>query len=146
MRRVAKFFHLPSCERRLFVKALFVVSAIRLGLWTLPFAAVRRIIAMISKPRGTAIACSLSPEKMSWAVASASRFVPRGSNCLVRALSTELILRRFGYPAELKIGVAKTEEGGLTAHAWLESSGRIVIGEFDLGRYSALLAPERRRL
>jgi Transglutaminase-like superfamily len=146
MPRLVKFFHLPSREQWLLVRAVFVVGGIRLGLWTLPFATVRAIVAGVSKRHAVVGPPSFTPEKIAWAVASASRFVPRGSNCLVRAVSTELILKRLGHPCELKIGVARTEAGAITAHAWLESEGRIVIGNFDLGRYSALAPPEAGRL
>jgi hypothetical protein len=30
----------------------------------------------------------------------------------------------------------------LIAHAWLESEGRVLIGEFELDRYTPLVAPD----
>jgi hypothetical protein len=63
----------------------------------------------------------------------------------VRALASEYVLGRCGYPSELKIGVAKSAAGELAAHAWLESDGRVVIGEFELDRYTALVAAEERK-
>jgi len=38
------------------------------------------------------------------------------------------MLRREGYPAEIRIGVANAVPG-FEAHAWVWSAGRIVIGE-----------------
>jgi len=51
-------------------------------------------------------------------------------------------LKRYDYPSELKIGVMKPVDGRLEAHAWLESGGIVVIGDFQLGRYVPLVAPD----
>jgi hypothetical protein len=48
------------------------------------------------------------------------------------------MLRQYGFDSALMIGVAKSPEGSLAAHAWLESAGRIVIGDFELDRYVTL--------
>ncbi len=40
---------------------------------------------------------------------------------------------RNGYPVELRIGVVKTNQGGLEAHAWVESGGRLVVGDLTQG-------------
>jgi hypothetical protein len=48
------------------------------------------------------------------------------------------MLRRYGFDSELKIGVTKSSGSGLAAHAWLESAGRVVIGDFELDRYVVL--------
>jgi hypothetical protein len=84
-------------------------------------------------------------ERVTWAIEAASHYVPGGSNCLVRALASEYVLGRFGYRSELKIGVAKSAAGEFAAHAWLESEGRVVIGEFELDRYAALGVSEDRK-
>ncbi len=75
-------------------------------------------------------------------MAAVSRVVPCGSNCLVRALATGIVLKRYGYPSELKIGVMKPVGGRFEAHAWLESGSSVVIGDFHLDRYVQLTAPD----
>jgi transglutaminase superfamily protein len=70
-----------------------------------------------------------------------SRVVPRGSNCLVRALAAGIVLKRYGYPSELKIGVTRPVSGRFEAHAWLESGGNVVIGGAQLDQYVPLAAP-----
>ena len=87
---------------------------------------------------GPAIAGRPTPIRIAWAVAAASPLVPGGSNCLLRAIAAGLMLRQFGYDAALLIGVAKAPDGGLAAHAWLESAGEVVIGDFELERYVTL--------
>lgn len=77
----------------------------------------------VSQPRRAAPYC----EEICRAVDVAARFVP-GATCLVKAQVASAILSRFGYAAEIKIGVAK-QSSDLKAHAWVECDGRVVIGE-----------------
>ena len=61
-------------------------------------------------------------------------------NCLVQAVAAEAMLIRAGHPCELRIGAAKNGPNELIAHAWLESEGRVLIGDFELDRYTPLIA------
>lgn len=71
-------------------------------------------------------------------VKSMSRYVPVAT-CLTQALTTQILLAQIGHSTDLKIGVAKSIEGKLEAHAWLESRGEIVIGKLkDLSRFTIL--------
>lgn len=60
------------------------------------------------------------------AVDVAARFAP-GASCLVRARAGSAMLNRFGYAAEIKIGVLK-QSSNLEAHAWVECGGLVVLG------------------
>jgi len=143
MRWTSKFFALTRSDRALLLSALAPLIAMRAALWTLTFARVSSIAAAMSRPRRIRAADARpSPDRIAWAVSVASRIVPDGSNCLVRALATGIMLKRFDYPSELKIGVMKPAGGGLEAHAWLESEGTVVIGDFRLDRYIPLVAPD----
>jgi hypothetical protein len=143
MNRTSKFLRLPAAEKRLLLSSLIVLAAIRVALWTLNFPRVRKIADAISHPAPGRTAADLpTPDRIAWAVATASRAVPQGANCLLRALATGVILKRYGYPSELKIGVMKSEAGRFQAHAWLESAGNIVIGDFQLDQYVALRASD----
>jgi len=55
------------------------------------------------------------------------------------------MLGRYGYSSDLRIGARKAEHGGLAAHAWLESAGTVVIGEFELEDYVPLTPPGTNR-
>jgi ABC-type molybdenum transport system ATPase subunit/photorepair protein PhrA len=55
-----------------------------------------------------------------------------------RGLAGEVLLIRAGYSAQVRIGVAKDPAGKLEAHAWVESDGRVVIGDHDLHRFTTL--------
>jgi hypothetical protein len=141
--RIAKFFALASSDRRLLLRTIEPLIAMRAATWTLTFARARRLADAMSRPvRADAATVRPSPDRIAWASATASRFVPGGGNCLVRALATGIVLKRYGYPSELKIGVTKPAGGRFEAHAWLESDGRVVIGDFELDRYVPLTAPD----
>ena len=143
MTRIGKFFALAPSDRRLLLRAIAPLFAMRAAVWTLAFARVRRLAEAMSRPlRAEPDADRASPDRIAWAVATASRVVPGGGNCLVRALATGVVLKRYGYPSELKIGVTKPASGRFEAHAWLESGGSVVIGNFQLDRYVPLAAPD----
>jgi hypothetical protein len=67
-----------------------------------------------------------SREEICHSVEIAARFVP-GATCLAKAHVGCTLLNRFGYPAQIKIGVLK-DSSNLRAHAWVECDGRVVIG------------------
>jgi hypothetical protein len=88
-----------------------------------------------------------SVDRVVWAVTVANRYMPGEVKCLARALTTQVLLGQRGHQALLRIGVAKGEQGQLEAHAWVESQGRIVIGDLaDFSRYTPLPPLEGGRL
>jgi hypothetical protein len=137
--RLSKMLSLPSRDRALLLQSMGPLAAMRLALWTMPFARVRRIADLLSSPRAAQSDTNRpSPERIAWAIATTSRAVPRGGNCLLRAMATGILLKRYGYESELKIGALKPANGHFEAHAWLESGGVVVIGDFQLDRYVAM--------
>jgi hypothetical protein len=140
MKCIRKFLHLSSRDRKLVIKAVLLVGAVRLGLWLLPFQVVLRMLEIQKKK--TAEFRKANPaaplDRYIWAVKAASQYLP-AATCLTQALATQTLLTKNGHPADLRIGVLKTKEGQLEAHAWVESDGKIVIGNLpDLARYNAL--------
>ena len=67
-----------------------------------------------------------------WAARVAGRrLLPEGP-CLTQALVLQYLLRRRGdESSQLHIGVAKQDDEGLRAHAWVERDGRVLIGGAD---------------
>ncbi len=145
---VAKFVRLDRRDRALVTVAARRLALTWIGLRSAGFNALKRRASRVAAPDPRSHAwCGPPPrwsvsrptvERISWAVRAASRFVPGASNCLVRALATQSLLGRFGYRSDLRIGVRKAADGGLAAHAWLESGGAVVIGEFELDHFVAL--------
>lgn len=72
-------------------------------------------------------------------VAVADRALPGSRKCLTRSLTTEFLLRVYGYSPTHRIGVDKEPDGTVKAHSWIEHEGRILIGDLeDLNRYEPL--------
>jgi hypothetical protein len=124
-----KFLRLSAADRSLLVRSVLLVGAARLALWVLPFNTARRLFARRARQSTPPFPTT---ERIGWAIEVAKGFIPKG-NCLPQALAAESLLTRNGYPVELRIGVAKTDDGRLEAHAWVESGGRLVVGDLTQG-------------
>lgn len=146
MERIHKFLNLPPAEQFLLVKSLALLAAIRIGLWSLPFRTLRRLLTHLTRTNPRLLGADQPPiDRICWVVSAASRYVFRAT-CLTQALATQALLRRRGHPACLRIGVAKGEKERLDAHAWVESRGQIVIGDSaDLSRFAPLPPLEKER-
>lgn len=142
-----RLFRLKRADYTMLSKALVCVIAARLGLWLLPF---RAICALQERIGGGASESGPSNKqlvaKVGWAIATVSRFVPRAT-CLAQALAAQTLLKRLSQPARMRIGVAKGERGNLEAHAWVESGGRVIVGQSEnLSRYALLTSGEQKEL
>ena len=139
VRRLFSFFRLSFSDQGLLIQAALAVVNAKLAMKTLPLPTARAIVA-----RQQRLAWRVVPvraDRVVWAVETASRAIPGMKNCLVQAVAAEAMLIQAGYPCELRIGAAKKAPDELIAHAWVESEGRVVIGDFELDRYTPLMAP-----
>jgi hypothetical protein len=137
--RFRRFFALPADRKRAFLTAIAMLVAVRISLWV---ATVERVESSARRlARRTADTRSPTPggaDRIAWAVGSAARFVP-GASCLPQAIAAEALLIRAGHPAEIRLGVTKDGRGRIDAHAWVEVSGRVILGDDDdLKRYVTL--------
>jgi hypothetical protein len=128
---------LPAQDRRLFVSALGLVAATRLGLTILPSRVIIRAVARMSRARPGARTKGLDPRRITWTVERVAVRIP-GATCLTQALAAHMLLWRHGHRSQLCLGVARTEQGDFRAHAWLESQGRIVIGADGVAKLTRL--------
>jgi hypothetical protein len=131
MARVPRLREIP-----ILLRAATWVCAVRLGLWMIPFAQLRTIVASLAHP-GSRGSSRYSTDDLSWAVRAVSRYVPRAT-CLTQALALHVLLRREGLHSRIRIGVNK-DAGGFEAHAWVESQDRVVIGDSGLQRYTPMM-------
>jgi hypothetical protein len=102
--------------------------AMKVGLYLLPFNRLRTWMAHSSQPDG-------KPQDINdlytiiLAIERISQFLaPLRINCLPQALVGHRLLRQKGFNVQLKIGVLKNYDDQLTAHAWLEVQGQVVLG------------------
>jgi hypothetical protein len=142
-----KFIRLPSRDRAVLARTILTLGAARLAIWILPFPTSRRLLVGERRPGPP----TLTPQQVRWAMGHAQRIIPQAT-CLPQALAAESLLARGGIDATMQIGVMKTAAGQLTAHAWVESGGRIVVGDLPggVGVYTRLptlpqVWPESRR-
>jgi hypothetical protein len=119
---------LSVCERRLFLRALILVAAIRVSLWVLPFRLTRMWVGRMSKTAGPKRDLDrLNIQRLAWAVEAAGRRIP-GATCLTQGMAMQVLLGRLGQHSELHLGVARKLGGQLEAHAWVETQGLVVMG------------------
>jgi hypothetical protein len=137
-RHIVKFLRLTPRERRCLISALFMLSAIRLALWTISFQVIMRYtLKHVSRAEELNESNYYSIDQLTRAVKVASIYVP-GATCLTQALTLQLLLARRGHKTRLCIGVDKEGTGKLKAHAWLESNGRILVGSSGVESYVPL--------
>lgn len=141
-RRLAKFFRLSFSDQRLLMRAALAVVSAKVAIRTLSLPGARAAVTRLERLGW--IVMSARADRIVWAVETAGGAIPGMKNCLVQAVAAEAILIRAGHPCELRIGAAKNGPRELIAHAWLESEGRVLIGDFELDRYAPLMARHPR--
>jgi len=112
------------------------LASVRLGLRLTTFRRLRDSVGRIARSRGSPDPTPGEADRIGWAVGSAARFLP-DATCLPQALAAEAILRRRGHPADLRLGVTR-DANGVEAHAWVESYGRVIVGDGELERFEPL--------
>jgi hypothetical protein len=127
--RFLRFFHRSRAERRLLLRALFLLAITRVGLWILPYRKVDQWSrsAALRSPHTRGIT-SFDIDGICRAISSAAKFVP-GASCLTQALVGQILLGQAGHAVEMQIGVIRKDGSPLQAHAWLEIAGRVVLGD-----------------
>ncbi|MBW4630356.1 MAG: lasso peptide biosynthesis B2 protein [Iphinoe sp. HA4291-MV1] len=143
MKQLRNFLELSRSDRYLLAITFILLGAIRLGLFFLAFRNLLKLVQKVSKPTFRfpfeTHESQISVGKIIWAVNVATRYMPGRAKCLARALTTQLLMSRYGYLCELRIGVAKEQGGKLEAHAWIEYQGQVAIGNMtDLSRFIPL--------
>jgi hypothetical protein len=131
MTPLVRFLSLSAPQRSLLVRAVASVAFVRLALSVMPIEWLRAWAARL-KPGDQPV------DRIVWAVSVASRRLP-ATTCLVSALALQRLLSAEGHASELHIGVAR-REARLAAHAWVVCEGRTLIGEYESGDYTHLLA------
>jgi hypothetical protein len=133
---MGKFLRLSVADRRLLTRAFVAVGSIRLALWCLPFRILRPLLRRFATVTPADDVADVT-ERIVWAVRAAASRVPRAT-CLTQALAAQVLLARRGQKSELHIGVTHDPRRRITAHAWLETRGRIVLGGETSDRYLPL--------
>jgi len=134
MNKVFRFFQISLDDKSLLMKTYFLLWTVRLMLWIFK---IQRIVNFTERIGSSTKDNPISVKKIVYAVNSTSPYVPKAS-CLTRSLVARILLKQYGYKSEIKIGVAKGDDGQLNAHAWVEVNNKTVIGASDI-EYTPIL-------
>lgn len=146
MKRLRRFIRLPADMRRLLIEAFLLLAFIRTGLWLTSLPRLRQTLKRWGRARPYHGDADMLREKVAWVIHVAGGYLP-GTNCLPQALAAQVMLTRLAQPAMLHIGVARDDAGRFKAHAWLESSGHVVVGgTASASQYTALPLTEWKKL
>jgi hypothetical protein len=104
-------------ERRLLVKAWFLLLGVGAALRCLPLPRVQALLRRLEHTR------AIEADRTAWIVGAAARHQLWTVSCLERSLVLQSLLDRRTLRTELRIGV-RLEDGELRAHAWVEVDGR----------------------
>ena len=139
MNKLLTFLRLNLRDKYLLIRIAFLMLAIRLGLSVVPFKVLLSFLR--SWREGRASGHVLDPKRVKramWGIRVISPYIP-GVTCLTQALAALMLLGTFDQTVSVRIGIAKEEGGDLIAHAWVETEGKIVMGNMlNLSRYSIL--------
>ena len=137
--RLQKYCRLSPDERLILVQAWKFFLLAELCLWILPFKHLMILPNKLFSKRcgGSPRELASSIARMAWLVEVAARYAPVNVTCLKKALVLSWLLGRRGIATTLRIGVAR-REGDLTAHAWLELNGQVILGLPGSNRYAPL--------
>jgi len=117
--RLARLRALTPVQRRVLGEALVLLPAACAGL---KVAGMRRTRAMLSRVCAKGSAEGLDAAGIARLVAIAARHGPLRARCLAASMTLETLLRRYGFDAQLRLGVRR-HEGRIEAHAWIEHEG-----------------------
>ncbi len=132
MSNARRFLSLTPAEQRRLVRAFLIVVGVRVVLSLVPWPRFPALLARLTAQPSVKSGVVPTAEQLAWDVLVVSSYVPRAT-CLTQALAGQVLLTHYGHRAVVRVGVTK-EEGKRTfqGHAWLESDGRVVIGESDV--------------
>lgn len=146
--QLVKNFLFGTKRRGLTVKTVLLAAYARFCIWRFPGSALHRLLGERGKE-------SAKEEVTEWAgrrnlcfvsdkVARVARRVPWESQCLVQAMVAQRLLRGYGLPSTLYLGVGRDRETKkMVAHAWVrcgihfvcggDGSGYAVVATFRMG-------------
>ena len=135
----AKYFSKPLSEKTLYLETTVWLAISRLAILIVPF---RWIAPFLGTHMANFDADKNGDRKtvisVSRAVRTMTRHLPWECKCLAQAISGKMMLRRRQIPSTLYLGVAKKEDGDLSAHAWLRSGDTVILGGDGLERFAVV--------
>ncbi|NQT91410.1 MAG: lasso peptide biosynthesis B2 protein [Lentisphaerae bacterium] len=140
MRALLKFFRLPFRRQILCLEAVARLATYRVAVLVLPFKRLWAWFGLtpVSNDEADPSACTDLAREIGWTVRACAPHVPWECKCLVKAVTGYAMLRRRGIRATVHMGLAKDEEAGLRAHAWLVCGNAGLIGSRESQNFTTI--------
>lgn len=139
MSRLKTFLSLPPGDQLRLVVAAAVLLATWVGVTVVPFERFRAGLLRVAGICRHVLPGTPSTIRLAQTVDIADSNLPGDRTCLVRSLTTELLLESYEHSFVHRIGVDRSEDGEFEAHSWIEYDGEILIGNLeDIDRYQPL--------
>lgn len=133
-RRIRSFLSYSTDERKLIARAWVILFAVQLLLWTVPYRHVHRKFVKKSEGQDHPVSKSVL-RSIRNAVLVAAKYIPY-SKCLSQAICLAALLAKHNISYTFFVGVMKNKSGKLSAHAWIEVNGWVIIGDLpDLHQF-----------
>lgn len=131
----------PLEEKVWFAPAFLLLGLARAALLTVPF---RRIAPLLGHNMQGAVV-PLAGERevaralhIGHAVRTAARYTPWQSKCLAQAMAARVLLGVSDVPYGLYLGVQRSGDSGVVAHAWVCSGPAAVTGGRGFGQFTVV--------
>jgi hypothetical protein len=134
---VERFRRLGWRRRALIAEAVVWLLALRLALLVIPFPRLARVLGAFVSPADPRVAAagaatteraSWLAREIGWAVTRGAAHAPFKAVCLPQAMAARIMLKRRGVGSVMRFGAARTPDGPLLTHAWLDAAGVEVAG------------------
>lgn len=123
-KRFREFSYLSLTDKLLIIHTAIILVLVRIGLKVLSFQQFRNLYGKLLSVNKSASTSDTSIDRQVWAIQKVSGTL--AAVCLPQALTLAYFLRK-DKGIELVVGVQKIHT--FEAHAWVEKSGKILIGE-----------------
>lgn len=137
IRKIKNFFKMPLIDKKMFFEAYILSGIYRFTILVIPFKKLRKYIGIYKKESSREIPTEQYrvAKKVLSAVNMATTRTPWESKCLVRALTTQKMLKKRKIYTTLYLGVGKDKENKMLAHAWLRCGETILTGGLEMDRF-----------
>ncbi|MDQ8202352.1 lasso peptide biosynthesis B2 protein [Pelagicoccus sp. SDUM812003] len=139
-------WRLPWREKLWFLIFYPLSGVARLAILALPFRVVARFLGVSVGNRTPVLPATENQERAALRICRVGEIVSRNtpweSKCLVQALMNAFLLRCYGIPHVVFIGVGKSEnlQDPLKAHAWLQVGQQVTAGRRGHREFTVLSA------
>ncbi len=138
MRKFILFIKLKMKDKLLLLEAFLFLGMARLLLLTKECKEIAPRLEKHAQGDGNWETQVKKAKKVGWAVRLMCKHTVWQSKCFVQAIATKKMLNRRHIKGKIYLGVAKDENGGLIAHAWIKSCGMILTGARGMERFTVV--------